>query len=196
MNSKAVYALLMALVLVGGLSGSAVAYTWYSYNGHSYALTQNWESWLNAEQEAVSLGGHLATINDAGENDWLASTFGNTYCQGYPGWEWCAIAWIGMYDTTGTSSPDIADWQWSSGEPVTYTNLYSMFPESGTHMYLHVNPHPVGPNWNAHYIHDVFAEYLPKGIIEISSIVPEPSTFLLACAGLMCAGLFRKKFKM
>src|SRR5437867_3069965 len=45
-------------------------------NGHMYyRLTQS--TWTAAESEAVGLGGHLATINDANENEWVASTFGS-----------------------------------------------------------------------------------------------------------------------
>ena len=52
-------------VLVGaipflGLTSTAQANTWFSYGGHEYALTDNnWQSWVDAEAEAASLGGIL-----------------------------------------------------------------------------------------------------------------------------------------
>jgi hypothetical protein len=43
-------------------------------NGHSYyLLAQN--TWSSVEAEAVSLGGHLATIRNAAEDQWIFSTF-------------------------------------------------------------------------------------------------------------------------
>jgi Ca2+-binding RTX toxin-like protein len=62
-------------------------------------------TWAQSEAYAVSLGGHLVTINDQAEQDWLAVNFPQ------------ANLWIGMNDreTEGV-------WVWSSGEPVTYTN--------------------------------------------------------------------------
>ena len=43
-------------------------------NGHSYYfLSQN--TWTGAEAEAVTLGGHLVTINNAAENQWVDDTF-------------------------------------------------------------------------------------------------------------------------
>ena len=47
-----------------------------SANGHVYfLLTEN--TWQNSELEAVRFGGHLVTINDAAEQDWVFSTFGS-----------------------------------------------------------------------------------------------------------------------
>ena len=47
-----------------------------SANGHVYfLLTEN--TWQNSELEAVRFGGHLVTINDAAEQDWVFSTLGS-----------------------------------------------------------------------------------------------------------------------
>jgi len=78
-------------------------------SGHYYyLLTAN--DWTNSEAKAVSLGGHLVTINDAAENQWVSTTFGlsnNT----------ARALWIGL---NARSTPDA--FEWSSGEPVTYTD--------------------------------------------------------------------------
>lgn len=47
-------------------------------NGHWYRLTSEALSWHEAEAEAVAAGGHLVTINDAAENQWLVATFGGS----------------------------------------------------------------------------------------------------------------------
>src|SRR5262245_59615233 len=65
-------------------------------NGHEYYLLAP-GSWATAEAAAVALGGHLATINDAAENNWVLSTFLDR-----------GDAWIG-YRRVG------AEWVWVSG---------------------------------------------------------------------------------
>jgi len=40
-------------------------YTWHTYNGHQYAMTLGVGTWEDAEAEAVAVGAHLVTINDA-----------------------------------------------------------------------------------------------------------------------------------
>lgn len=85
-------------------------------NGHFYyLLSQN--TWSNAEAEAVSLGGHLATIRNAGEQDWVFSTFGT-----YGG-----ALWIGLSD-----QDRVFTFTWTSGEPVQYTNWSGGQPDNGT----------------------------------------------------------------
>jgi hypothetical protein len=74
--------------------------------GHDYLYVGDGMTWADAEEYAVSLGGHLVTINDAAENDWLIATFGTQY-------------WMGMNDIAVEGT-----WVWASGEPVTYTNWH------------------------------------------------------------------------
>ncbi|GEM_PF-479837 len=83
-----------------------------------YLLTEG--SWTSAEQEAVSLGGHLVTINGQPEQDWVWSTFGS-----YGGVR--RSLWIGLNDvvTEGT-------FVWSSGEPVTFLNWLDGQPDNNT----------------------------------------------------------------
>jgi hypothetical protein len=64
-------------------------YTWVTNpaNGHEYAVTLDWSPWLQAEDWAVEVGGHLVTINDAAENTWLTNNFGGYYARDYYGQE-------------------------------------------------------------------------------------------------------------
>lgn len=87
-------------------------------NGHVYyLLSQN--TWTESEAEATGLGGHLVSINDAQENEWVVSqfaTFGgiNRYL------------WIGL-----TDAADEGVFTWSSGELLTYENWGSGEPSGG-----------------------------------------------------------------
>jgi hypothetical protein len=73
-------------------------------SGHFYRLTEP-VTWLEAETQAVELGGHLVTINDGVENDWLVSAFGTE------------TLWIGYTDKDSEGS-----WSWISNELSSYTN--------------------------------------------------------------------------
>ena len=84
----------------------------WSYNGHSYLLTNASETWTQAEAEAEALGGHLATVNDAAEQTWLTSTFGNF-----------ANLWIGCTDQAVEGT-----WQWADGSAMDYNNWASGEP--------------------------------------------------------------------
>ena len=75
----------------------------FFYGGHEYYQLEN-AGWFNSEAEAVSLGGHLVTINDAAENEWISQTF-----EGHP--------WTGFNDVNVEGT-----FEWVSGEPVTYTS--------------------------------------------------------------------------
>ncbi|HXG46954.1 MAG TPA: C-type lectin domain-containing protein [Methylomirabilota bacterium] len=80
-----------------------------SINGNIYyLLAQN--TWPASEAEAIELGGHLATIEDQAENDWVFSTFA-----AFGGQPRCL--WIGYHrqQTHGAFS-------WADGSSSTFTN--------------------------------------------------------------------------
>jgi T5SS/PEP-CTERM-associated repeat protein len=90
-------------------------------NGHRYSLLSP-STWTDAEAEAVSLGGHLATVRNADEDNWIWTTFRP---------EGTRFLWIGM-----TDFPTLGEFRWTSGEPITYTNWASSQPS------LYVNEFP------------------------------------------------------
>lgn len=99
---------LLSILFILAMATSAFAYNWVTcpLNGHQYTITTSPDlSWNQAEAEAVSLGGHLVTIRDASEEQWLKDTFG-TY------WYW-----IGLNDVAIEGT-----FVWTSGEPLDYTN--------------------------------------------------------------------------
>ena len=81
--------------------------------GHDYLYVEDSMSWADAEAYAVSLGGHLVTVNDAAEAQWLLVTFGIKY-------------WIGFNDLAVEG-----EWRWASGEPVTFTKWEPGQPNDG-----------------------------------------------------------------
>src|SRR5205085_6020371 len=78
-------------------------------NGHLYYLLTA-DTWTNSEADAVALGGHLVTINDAAENQWVVDTFAHYGGVVRP-------LWIGLTDRDVEGT-----FVWTSGEPLTYSN--------------------------------------------------------------------------
>jgi hypothetical protein len=107
-------------------------------NGHAYYLiSQN--TWSNAETEAVSLGGHLATIRNAAEDQWIFSTFGS----------YAGALWIGL-----TDRDKVFTFKWVSGEPLSYMNFAEGQPDNGSggvEYYVHIwgaAQKPASGKWN------------------------------------------------
>lgn len=100
-------------------------------NGHIYfRLTSS--GWIEAEAQAVAMGGHLATIRNAAENAWIYQKFGNRNI------------WIGLNDA-GTEG----SFHWVSGEPATYWNFAGGEPNNnGDEDYVHFYPAIYGSEWN------------------------------------------------
>ncbi|MHA2316473.1 MAG: lectin-like protein [Candidatus Hodarchaeales archaeon] len=76
-----------------------------NFNGHRYELIQDTRTWSDAKIDCESRGGYLVTITSQEENDFITNLIGSNH------------VWIGFTDETTEG-----DWQWVTGEPVTYTN--------------------------------------------------------------------------
>ncbi|MEZ6060089.1 MAG: right-handed parallel beta-helix repeat-containing protein [Planctomycetaceae bacterium] len=81
-------------------------------NGHFYVVSPK-RTWLEAEAAAALLGTHLASVQDAAENQFLVDQV------------LAVPSWIGLSDH------ETADFEWSSGEAVTFTNWGATEPNGG-----------------------------------------------------------------
>jgi hypothetical protein len=92
-------------------TGNAKLYLKGTYNGHGYYQSTHSYKWTRARIEARGLRGHLVTINDAAENNFIYTNFRQTNNYG---------PWIGLYNT-GTPGSFAWDSYWDTDEPVNFT---------------------------------------------------------------------------
>ena len=79
----------------------------------AYVIVQG-PTWEEAEANAVKLGGHLVTINDAAENEWIKTSYSTNN----------SSIWIGFNDNSKEGS-----WVWSSGDSSAFTAWNSGEPD-------------------------------------------------------------------
>jgi hypothetical protein len=155
------------------------------YGGHTYLLLDV-ATWVDSEAAAVDLGGHLVHINDAAENDFVTTRFGT----GILDFVHRGGLWIGLTDqvTEGT-------FVWADGTPLGtgYSNFASGEPNNCAPLPDHTClsedyvtiPWYYPPQWND--LPDFLADGTPvvnNGVVEIDTVVPEPSSLLLLSLGL------------
>ncbi len=134
-------------------------------NGHLYHLIRGDDgvsgvTWTQAEAKAIELGGHLVTVNDAAEQNWIVSNFVDP-----------PKLWIGLNDvaTEGT-------FVWSSSEPVTYTRWAPGEPNNyNNEDYVFIFNQPWW-NWAWNDVYDV--AFWDSPIVGLAEVVP--TTVVLA----------------
>jgi hypothetical protein len=165
--------LISARATVSALSGPV----YNPANGHTYYLL-NSDTWFNSEAAAVSMGGHLVTVNDAAENNFLLTTFSNY------GGELRSL-WTGLNDFAHEGT-----FVWSSGQTAAYRNWEAGQPDDGggfypTEDFVHIWPSP-GPRspgqWNDYIDSATFPDmnFAIYGVVEI----PEPAVAVFVGLGL------------
>jgi hypothetical protein len=147
-------------------------------NGHFYYLLSS-ATWSQSEERAVSLGGHLVSINDAAENQWVVDTFANYGGGNRP-------LWIGLTDQAGEGT-----FVWTSGEAVTYTTWNTATGEpnnSGGSGYEEDfayiveenagNPTALVPTfWNDAPNDGYGMIHAPHGVLETTTVIDPPPVF-------------------
>ncbi|MEM8502468.1 MAG: NF038122 family metalloprotease [Cyanobacteria bacterium P01_D01_bin.1] len=118
----------------------------HTYNGHTYLFSQA-GTWQEAQAEARQLGGNLVTINDAEEEAWIREVFSDS-----------ERLWTGINDAAAEG-----EFEWISGETVTYTNWAQGQPDDyqGNQDYGTINYYN---HWDDDTDNAVF-----RGIVEIDT---------------------------
>jgi hypothetical protein len=110
-------------------------------NGHVYYLLE-YNSWRACEQVAIALGGHLATVNNEAEQNWILSTFGSF--GGAPRHLWIGLSDEQVEGTFVWANGDASTYRhWDSGEPNNYAS------DTGHQPFARVNApnHPSAGWW-------------------------------------------------
>ena len=130
--------LALALFLPAARATPISAFLLNTNNQHWYVLLSQ-ATWTASEAEAVSLGGHLASVNDATEQNWIYnkfSSFGGS----------SRLLWIGMSDVAAEGT-----YTWSNGDPVTYYNWASGEPTGNSvenYVSMYYPGHSQQSKWN------------------------------------------------
>jgi hypothetical protein len=93
--------------------------------GNSLYVVIDGPTWVKAQENAVLIGGNLASIGSASENNFIADYLNKNH-------EASNAIWIGLTDEVAEG-----DWKWTTGEALNYENWYPGEPsDSAFSQYL------------------------------------------------------------
>jgi len=152
----------LASVVLPGSAGAATIDS-DTFMGHTYYLLDE-KPWLQQEAEAITLGGHLVTINDDAENTWVWDRFGTVRTGLFFGFN--------DFDTEG-------NWVWASGEPVFFTAWRGGEPNNCC------GGEDFGELASDYQWNDVGPNHTWRAVAEVSAPaeVPEPASLILLSTG-------------
>ena len=142
------------MAIAGAVSAQAAIVTGpvtNSANGHAYYLLAA-ATWTQSEAESVTLGGHLVTINDDAENDWVYDTFSQ-----FGGVS--RALWLGLNDQVEEGT-----FVWSSGQTSSYTKWSQGQPDNGGGGLVEHFTHMWFPGFNPGYVTDRYWNDLPDHV--------------------------------
>ncbi|XP_037128081.1 galectin-4-like [Syngnathus acus] len=121
---------------------------WQDYNNHCYFFGTDSRCWTQAEDYCVSKGGHLASIRDQQEQDWLTQRTVKSL-----------LYWIGLRHAT----PEGSVWEWTDGTPFSYSVWYPGQPDNNKGEQNCGEMRPTdGGRW-----HDYECDYLQRYICKL-----------------------------
>lgn len=133
-------------------------------NNHTYYLLEP-ATWTASEAKAITLGGHLATVRNLAENNWIYSQFSMFNYAG----KTARGLWIGLNDAATENT-----FVWSSGEAVCYTNWGAGEPanQDGFDDYIHLlwPGDPRQSRWNDLQNVNNFAGIPVSGVVEVGVV--------------------------
>jgi hypothetical protein len=158
-----------ALVPLSAFGGPTVLDTAINpANGHTYLLLSN-STWVDAESAAIGLGGHLATINDLAENNWIWNRWGTN-----------RTLWIGFVDPVtgdGGGAQHATDFVWTSGDTSAYRNWRPGEPNGDAYTYIITKGSGGAGQWNDSQDGTSFTGVpLLSGVVEINTCTPHHAT--------------------
>ncbi len=135
-------------------------------NGHDYYLLTP-DTWPALEAEAEDMGGTLAIVRNAGEQEWIFSTFGDLGGTG-------RNLWIGLHRLEPGGK-----FVWVDGSPLDYSHWATGEPNNwgGNENCVHMRWDPAAPGtWNDLYGGNLYQGNQVSGVVELREKAPKSLT--------------------
>jgi hypothetical protein len=173
---------LLSCVMFGGVARAAILQELQFEGRTYYLLASKW--WHESEQEAVSLGGHLVTIDSVAEHNFIYNNFGPTALANAPT-SGKVNLWMGLCDPLMDQN-----YEWCDGAAIDYLNFFPDQPQRNhsDEMFMGIRVRgsnssvPVG-KW-IDIVSDTRLGDLNFGVVEV---VPEPSLVVMMIGSSACA---------